>query len=153
MTTNIHTVNPVTYQPMTITTDSMLIPSDKPYFKYVVGMDYNFANGIYLNLQYNHGFLHERGSENLNDYYFLHIDKSFFYDKLKLTPVNGAFVVTDYKNLTDNYTLVYMPEITYKPVDDAEITLSAAVIDGKGQNIFAAMKDLDMFIIKFKFNF
>ncbi len=153
MTTNIHTVNPVTYQPMTITADSVLIASDKPYFKYVVGMDYNFANGIYLNLQYNHGFLHERGSENLNDYYFLHIDKSFFYDKLKLTPVNGAFVVTDYENLKDNYTFVYMPEISYKPVDDAEITLSAAVIDGKGQNLFTAMKDLDMFIIKFKYNF
>jgi len=153
LTTNFHTVNPVTFEPMTITSDSILIAKDEPYFKYVVGADYTFSNGIYMNFQYNHGFFFERGKQNLNDYYFVHLDKTFFYDKLKVMPLSGALIINDYNNLSDNYALIFMPQITYKPVDNAEITLSTAIIDGKGSNMFSSIKDFDMFIFKFKYEF
>ncbi len=153
MTTNVHTINPVTYQPMIISTDSVLIEKNKPYFKYVAGCDYTFANGIYVNFQYNHGFFNEVGKDNLNDYYFLRVEKTFFYDKLKIAPLSGAFIVNDYDDLSNNYTYVYMPQIVYKPVDNAEITLSTAIIDGKGQNMFNSIKDFDMLIVKVKYSF
>ncbi len=52
----------------TMMTQTLLIPpkslskssvalDDKPYFKFVLGGDYNFANGIYINTQFVHGFL------------------------------------------------------------------------------------------------
>ncbi len=153
MTTYIHTVNPVDFQPITIKKDSVLQQKNKPYFKYVLGADYSFANGVYANIQFVHGFINERSTSNLNDYYFLHIDKSFFYDKLKISPINGAFIVSDYKNLKDNYTWVYMPQISYKPTDNAEISVSSAIIDGKGNSIFTKLKDMDMLILKFKYSF
>jgi hypothetical protein len=56
----------------------------RPYFKFVVGRDYYFSEGSYLNLQYLHGFIHEKGKDALNDYFFLRYDKTFFNDKLKI---------------------------------------------------------------------
>ncbi len=37
--------------------------------------------------------------------------------------------------------------------DDVEITLSAAIFDGKGDNLFANLKDYNMFMFKFKYSF
>ena len=71
--------------------DSVLLEA-KPYVKFVVGGDYNFGDGSYLNLQYIHGFIHERGSEALNDYFFLRYEKGFFSDRLKISPLSGGFI-------------------------------------------------------------
>lgn len=45
--------------PVPVTFDSTLI--DKPYFKFILGGDYNLREGSYVNIQYLHGFFHERG--------------------------------------------------------------------------------------------
>jgi len=153
MTTNINTVNPVTFQPMIITSDSLLLEKNKAYFKFVLGVDYTFGNGIYTNIQYIHGFIHESGNENLNDYLFIRLEKSFFNDKLKISPLSGAFIVSDFSDLKNNYTYIYMPEITYNATDNAQFTISTAIIDGKGSSMFANLKDMDMFILKFKYSF
>ncbi len=153
MTTNIHTVNPVTYQPVTITKDSILLEKNKPYIKYVIGADYTFGNGIYANVQYIHGFVNESGKENLNDYLFMRVEKSFFNDKLKISPLSGAFIVSDFSDLKNNYTYVYMPEITYNATENTQITLSTAIINGKGDSMFSQLKDMDMFILKVKYSF
>ena len=133
-------------------TDSVMLKKEA-YVKYVVGADYNFANGAYLNVQYLHGFIHERGNENLNDYFFLRYEKKFFNEKLKVVPIGGGFVVTDWSNIKDNYALVYMPEVSYKATDNAEITLSTVIFDGKGDNLFANLKDYNMLMFKFKYSF
>jgi hypothetical protein len=119
----------------------------------VVGGDYNFADGSYLNLQYMHGFIHERGKGNLNDYFFLRYDKKFLNEKLRVSPFSGGFIVTNWNKIKDNYALVYMPEIGYKATDNAEITLSTVVIDGKGDNLFANLKDYNLCIFKLKYTF
>lgn len=124
-----------------------------PYFKFVIGADYHFSGNIYLNFQYIHGFLHERGKDDLNDYYFLKLEKGFFYEKLKIAPLAGAFIVSDYSDLKNNYAYVYMPEVKYMPIENFELTLSTAIIDGKGNNLFSGMKDYDMFIMKIKYFF
>ncbi len=139
--------------PVPVTQDSVLLEKQKPYVKFVVGGDYFFSDGSYLNVQYLHGFIHERGTDELNDYFFLRYEKNFFNDKLKVTPIGGGFIVTDWGDINSNYAIVYMPEIVYKATPNAEITLAGYIFDGKGQNLFAGLKDYDMLTFKLKYSF
>jgi hypothetical protein len=133
--------------PDPVIVDSTILEA-KPYMKFVMGGDYFFGNGSYLNVQYIHGFIHERGKEALNDYFFLRYNKGFFNDKLKISPLSGAMIVTDWKDIQHNYALAYMPEIIYAATANTEISLAFVLFEGKGNNLFANMKDYDMFAIK-----
>ena len=42
-----------------------------------------------------------------------------------------------------------MPEIIYRATFNTEISLASVFFDGKGKNLFANMKDYDMFVFKF----
>jgi len=123
------------------------------YTKYVVGADYTLSNGAYINVQYLHGFINERGSDALNDYFFVRVEKSFFDAKLKLSPINGGYIVSDWDDVENNHTLIYIPEITYMATDNAEISLTAGLFDGTGSNAFASFNDYDMLMFKFKYSF
>ncbi len=138
--------------PFPITQDTVMLKKQM-YIKYVFGADYNFSNGGYLNFQYMHGFVNERGKDALNDYFFIRFEKKFFEDKLKLAPVGGGFIVSDWSNIKNNYAVVYIPEISYMATDNAEITLCAAIFGGKGDNIFANFNDYDMMMFKLKYSF
>ncbi len=139
--------------PVPVTHDSIILDKTKPYVKFIIGGDYNFSDGSYMNLQYMHGFFHERGNENLNDYFFLQYEKKFFNEKLKIAPIGGTFIVTDWNNIKDNHAIVYMPQVSYKATDDVEITLSTVFFNGKGDNMFANLKDYNMFMFKLKYSF
>ncbi|MFH0757808.1 MAG: DUF1302 family protein [Bacteroidota bacterium] len=138
--------------PVPVIIDSTLLDAN-PYVKFVVGADYNFSDGSYLNFQYIHGFIHERGKDALNEYFFLRYDKSFFNNKLKISPLSGGFIVTDWKNIGENHALAYMPEIIYQATPNAQISLSTVFFSGKGDNLFANMKDYDMFLFKLIYTF
>jgi len=150
MTNDLSAMYPMS--PVPITQDSTIL-SKEVYVKFVVGADYNFANGIYLNVQYLHGFMNERGAESLNDYFFVQLDKKFFDDKLKISPLAGGFIVSDWDDIGNNHALVYIPNISYMATDNAEITLSAAIFDGKGESIFSSFSDYNMFMFKMKYSF
>jgi hypothetical protein len=139
--------------PVPVTQDSLILDKKKPYIKFVVGGDYFFSDGSYLNVQYLHGFFHERARENLNDYFFLRYEKTFLNNKLKIIPIGGGFIVADWENIQDNYALAYMPEIAYNPTVNSEITVSTTIFDGKGDNLFAQLKDYNMFMLKLKYSF
>src|SRR3989339_309145 len=139
--------------PVPVIQDSLILAKSKPYIKFVVGGDYNFADGSYLNIQYMHGFIHERGAENLNDYFFLRYEKKFFNEKLKVAPIGGGFIVADWNNIKDNYAIVYVPEIAYKATDNVDIALSTAIFNGKGDNLFGKLNNYDMFMFKMKYSF
>jgi len=151
MTTDLSAFYPGSPEP--VTQDSVLLKKNKPYIKFVIGGDYFFPDGSYLNMQYLHGFVHERGSEGLNDYFFLRYEKTFFNEKLKIIPIGGGFIVTDWGDITENYAIAYLPEISYKATPNAEIALSASIFDGKGDNLFAGLKDYNMLMLKMKYSF
>ena len=132
--------------------DSVILEA-KPYIKFVVGGDYNFADGSYLNLQYFHGFIHERGAAALNDYFFLRFDKSFFNGKLTLSPLSGGFIVTDWSAIKEHYALAYMPEVNYQATVNTEISLSSVFFEGKGDNLFVSLKHYDMLMLKVNYSF
>jgi hypothetical protein len=138
--------------PVPVTQDSVVLKKEV-YTKFVIGADYNFANGAYLNVQYLHGFVNERGRDALNDYFFVRLEKKFFEDQLKIAPLSGGFIVSDWKDIENNYTFIYVPEISYMATDNAEISLSAALFDGKGDNVFANFTDYNMMMFKFKYSF
>ena len=138
--------------PVPVTQDSVVLKREI-YLKFAVGADYNFANGTYLNVQYLHGFMNERGTGNLNDYFFVQLDRKFFDDRLKISPLAGGFIVSDWKDVENNYALVYVPNISFMATDNAEIILSTALFDGKGDNIFANFTDYNMLMVKLKYSF
>jgi hypothetical protein len=126
---------------------------DEPYIKYVLGGDYTFTNGIYVNAQYLHGFIHERGDDNLEDYLMFGLEKKIFEDKVKIMPVNCGFEIKDFDNFKDNYAVIFSPEITYYPYDNIEIVFGAHIIDGKDSSTFGKMKDSDDIYFKAKVSF
>ncbi|MGQ9464150.1 MAG: hypothetical protein ACUVQ4_00375 [bacterium] len=130
-----------------------LVLEDKPYFKYVTGADYTFRNGAYLNCQYVHGFVNERGNEALRDYFMFGLEWKFFGEKLKLMPINLGVEIDDFKKLKDNYAIIYSPQLVYYPFDNNEISLGARLIDGKNTTTFGRAKDNDEAFVQVKFSF
>jgi hypothetical protein len=126
---------------------------DEPYIKYVFGGDYTFTNGIYVNAQYLHGFIHERGNDNLEDYLMFGLEKKFFEDKLKIMPLNGGLEIKDFDEFEQNYAILYTPEIAYYPYDNIELILGVHIIDGKESSTFGKMKDSDDIYFKTKVSF
>ncbi|MEO0129051.1 MAG: hypothetical protein ABIL02_02310, partial [candidate division WOR-3 bacterium] len=129
-----------------------LILDKKPYVKFVLGSDYTFKNGIYINLQYVHGFFQERSKE-IEDYILLGLEWKLFEDKLKLMPLAGGFEIKDFSDFKNNYAFVYAPEISYKPVENCELILGVRVIDGKEITNFGRLKQNDEFVFKVKYSF
>lgn len=150
MTTDITALVPGAPYPVTF--DSTVL-AKKPYVKFVLGTDYSFANNAYLNVQYLHGFINERGSKNLNDYFILRYEINFLDNKLKIAPISGGVVVNDWKNIKNNYALFYVPQITYMATDNVELNVSAGIFGGKGENLFSKLSSYNMMIFKMKYSF
>ena len=51
----------------------------------------------------------------------------------------------------NNCATIYAPELLYMATDNAEIILSTAIFDGKGDNIFAGMADYNRLMFKYSF--
>lgn len=114
------------------------------YARFVLGGDYSFRGGAYLNIQYLHGFLHEHGREERNDYLLLTLEKALLNHRLMLRPLNGGLSITDRNNPAENYAVFYMPEIAYQGIDNLEIILGASIFHGQGGGLFATLKEYDM---------
>ncbi len=132
----------------------------EPYFKYTIGFDYTFKNGIYINSQFIHGFFVERGyhQEKSQDYIIARIEMKFFQEKLKLG-LNGAIGVKDlnkakkFKDVKKKSGNMWGPEITYYPADSTELTLGCMAIEGSDETFFGKLKDDDQIYLKFKLFF
>jgi len=122
------------------------------YVKYVVGGDYTFKNGIYINGQVIHGFYGEEGKGNLNDYAVVAIERKFFNDNLKLR-LATAVEVDDWKDAENKYASVIFPEISYTPTDAVELLLGAYSIEGKTNTIFGNFRSNDELYVKAKVSF
>ncbi len=125
---------------------------DKPYFKYTLGMDYTFKSGIYLNAQWMHGFFTEAGEDNLEDYIMVFLEKKFFREELKLK-LGGGIEVKDFDDFSENYAYIIIPEISYYPADNVELTLGTFILEGKEGTMFGQMKDQDQIFLKARVSF
>jgi len=132
--------------------DSVII-DNKQWMKYVFGLDYTFTDGTYTNFQYMRGFLHERGCDELNDYFMLRTEKKILNEKLTIALLSGGFAVNDWKNFESNNAFIWMPEIGYKPNDNTQIIIGSRIIDGAGKGMFAKIKDRDEFYFRISYMF
>lgn len=126
---------------------------DEPFIKYVIGLDYTFTNGLYINGQYLHGFVHERGNDNLEDYFMFGVEKKIMNDKIKVIPISGGIEIKDLNDTEDNIGFIYSPEFYYYPVENAEILLGLRVIDGENTTMFGRIQDSDEFYLKLSYTF
>jgi len=126
---------------------------EEPYVKYLLGLDYTFSNGIYINVQYLHGFIHERGPANLHDYIILGMEWELFDNKLKISPVTGGIEISDFTDFAENYAFFYSPQICIYPIDNAEISIGCIIIQGKNTTTFGRAEDHDEIYIRMKYSF
>ncbi len=138
--------------PVSVMVDSIVLKKES-FVKFVLGADYRFGNGYYFNIQYLHGFIHERGKDALNDYFMGQFEKTLYNEKLKLAPLSGGYIVSNWDDTGNNFALIYAPEISYRPNDNAEISISYRMLEGKGKNTFATIKNKDELIFKVRFHF
>ena len=124
----------------------------EPFFKIAAGFDYTFTWGTYINFQYVHGFITERGRDELKDYFILRLEENFLEDTLKLSLV-GLFETDGFKNLSDHYGFAIAPEITWKPFDNIDIIIGYFALFGGGDSLFSLMGDEDQAYLKLKASF
>ncbi len=129
-----------------------LILSDEAFFKYTLGLDYTFKNGIYLQVQYLHGLFTGRGLGNRNDHIITNIEKDFLNDELTLSLTTGL-EVKDIDDFEDSYGTFLVPEVSYRPLDNIELSLGAFLLGGKEETLFGKFKDSDQIYFKAKVDF
>jgi hypothetical protein len=133
-------------------TEKQTILENEVYVKYTIGVDYTFRGGIYINMQFAHGFFHEIGRENLQDYIVARMEKDFFDEKLQAA-LYGGVDISDFDDIKNNIGYFITPELILKPADSIEITLGIFFLDGKESTLFGQWKDLDQVYLKFKVDF
>ncbi|MCK5834074.1 hypothetical protein KAH81_10455, partial [bacterium] len=87
------------------------------------------------------------------DYFMFGMEWKLFDDKLKIAPIGGGIEIKDFDAIEDNYALIYSPEITYHPVDNADVVLGARIIDGTETTAFGRLKDSDEIYLRVKYSF
>ena len=122
----------------------------KSYTRFVLGLDYTTSYGIYLNLQYLHGFLHERGRENLKNYFTFNFEKRYMNDKVKFNFLSGG---VEFKRLKGDYEIIYNPQLSFTPVDNFEFSVGGRFIESRGKTTFGKLKDRDEVYVKVKYSF
>ena len=132
---------------------SSIALEDDPYLKFVIGGDYYFKHGFYLNMQFARGFIHERGKDNINNYLVSRLEYKFHNDEIKLSPISFAVTVSDWDDVKRNYGLAYTPEVSYTPEDNLEIIIGAILLNGAGESIFSKVSHNDEFYLKAKVTF
>ncbi len=114
------------------------------FVKFVVGSDYTFGRGTYVNIQYLRGFFHEGGRDGLNDYLILQTEKEVLRYNLRIQPLAGGVTITDWDDAKNNYAWFYKPEISYQGVENLDISLGAFFSRGKGDHLLAGLNDNNM---------
>ena len=140
--------------------DETVVLSDA-YTKYLVGADYTFPDGSYFNLQFLHGFPHERAGKKiegssffaLEDYLLFALEKPLLNGRVTIVPLAGLFAVQDFKAISQNYAVVLAPEVRWSPVDGAEFTLGVNWMEAAGDSLFSSFRDQDELYLKIKYSF
>jgi hypothetical protein len=123
------------------------------YAKWAAGLDYTFANGIYANLQYVHGFYSENIRAALNDYLLLGLEWKLFQERLTLGPLGLALEVDDPADPAGSWGLVLNPELSFQPLDAARLTAGLRWFAGEPGTTFGGQREAAEIYLKAAFSF
>ncbi len=125
---------------------------EEQFLKYTLGMDYTFENGIYAQAQYVHGFIMERGRDNLHDYLTGKVEKRLLNDEITLS-LSGILEAKEMGDIAGSYATGFFPEITYRPVDNLQFILGAFFLNGKRGTLLGDWKEFDQVYFKITVDF
>ncbi len=131
------------------------------YTKYVLGFERNFDYGWYLNIQFAHGLLFERGvnEESPQDYLIFSLEKTLLDDKFKLkvrTVLNTKDISQSIKSsrflddIIEHSGIMGQLEFSHSPVVGTEVGIGIIGIDARHQSILENIKEYDMVYLYFK---
>ncbi len=137
---------------------------EKGFFKYVIGGDYNFAHGFYINFQYLHGFFDEFDYSKEAEKYFMKRKGEFFGEisDYIIPDIEYKFHGDDYKiklsgiiEISDKTSWTLTPQIELRIADG--LILSAGgffVISGdETKTKFGEFKKDKLFYLSLKIDF
>jgi hypothetical protein len=123
------------------------------YVKGLVGLDYTFSNGIYVNLQYSRGFAYENTPDDLGNYLFFGFEWKLFDDQLLIGPIGIALEVDDFRDFSGTWAFVFNPEVSYYPVDAVRLSLGLRWIEGEDGTLFGLWKEQGEIYFEGQFSF
>lgn len=138
--------------PEEIKIGSSVFLSDQPYLKYTIGLDYTFKNRVYLEAQYVHGSLTERGRGNLSNFIMVTLERKFLNDDLTLS-MTGGMSVKSWDKIEDTFGALFSPEASYRPFDNLELSLSLYLFDGKSGTLLGNLKDRNQIVFEIRRSF
>lgn len=150
-------------QSTNIIEEKLVTVTNRVYFKYTIGGDKKIGSW-YFNVQFAHGFFTERfeyGDSKLQDYLTLRVEKTFLNEKLKVFFTGIGSVNTLYDAITsdnvfdyvsNNYGLLGIIGVQYKPISSLELTGGIIIVDGKNSTL-EALKDFDSILLEAKWTF
>ena len=122
-------------------TGSIEVIADEPFVKWVLGGEYTFSGGWYLNLQWLHGFFTEQTGHALHDYLFLVLRKSFLSERLKAElTLGGEFDGTRGRRALAG---MVMAELSYQPSEAVFVVLGYALARGQDGTSLSLFEPLD----------
>ncbi|MBW2148505.1 MAG: hypothetical protein JRI22_15935 [Deltaproteobacteria bacterium] len=149
VTMNTHSNDPALQAALTgMGMGETVVLEDEPYYKYAIGFDYTFEWKMYVNCQYMHGFFHERGEDNLEDYILARVEQDFLRDTLKVS-LGGGMEIND----DNDQGNIVIPEVSYKPMDAVELTVGAFFLEGENGTLFGDWKEMDQLYVKGRVDF
>lgn len=127
--------------------------SNQTYAKWVIGADYTFGCGLYLNLQLARGFLHERGTAELGNYFLFNVEWRLLRDKLKLIPLAGCVEIRRWSRLSSQFAFIWAPVFEYHPGSNTEFRAGLRLIDSRGETNFGRLRAGDEIFFRMKYSF
>ena len=119
----------------------------EPYWKAVIGLDYTFPGGPYLNLQAAHGLFAENRREALNDYLLLALEWKVLRDRLKLGPLGVVLELDDLERPGESWAIALSPELSLHPADGVELALGLHWVEGReGTTLGARRADRELYL-------
>lgn len=126
--------------PSSISTQEIF--SGEPYSSYVLGTDYSFMNGLYINLQYAYGLPYVRGKDLLEDYIMFSLKDTFFNSFLEVD-LSHMLGFKRKKPIKYNYEIMVTQEIKTTYFDNIIIGLIFSEIYAKGDVLFYSWQEYD----------
>ncbi len=139
----------IPHQPVRFESTVMGIPypaasfniATSPFVKYVLGTDYTFNDGTYVNLQFLHGEFYEIGNQ-LQNYIALMSNRSFLYGQLM---AQIAVVVEVAPHNKTGY--MFYPELDWMPYDNVKIAVGSFLFAGDSTSDFGSVaSDSEVFL-------
>ncbi len=140
---------------------------ESTYTKFTLGFDYTFGigEGLYWNTQYNHGFYDEFSYTDeadellgvdrpeflgkLEDYYVTYFEYNFLNDTVRCR-MTLMLEVGDYGDFSGSTSLLFTPEVEYKPYDGLSLQGGYVAMNGATNSKFGAFSDGDVFYLLLK---